>query len=130
MQGVLGRQHMPARQVEERVHGVWGREHMPARQDEENVQGVRGRQRMRARQAEEQVQGVRGRKHMRARQAEEQVRGVRGEPLLYLVIWVAKRSGRGSVALRAMAIKSPTSALMEAQYEGSQTGHGDRLRRP
>jgi hypothetical protein len=89
---------------------------------------VRGRQRMRARQGEEQVQGVRGRQHMRARQGEEQVRGVRGEPLL--VIWVAKRSGRGSVALRAIAIKSPTSALMEAQYEGSQTGHGDRLRRP
>jgi hypothetical protein len=35
---------------------------------------------------------------------------------------VAKRSGR-SMLLPAMVIKSISSALIEAQYEGSQTGH-------
>jgi hypothetical protein len=92
MQGLRGRQHMPARQAEEPLQGLRGRRHMPARQAEERMQGLRGQLHMPARQAEERMQGLRGQLHMPARQGEGCLQGLQ-VIILRLVVVASNHSG-------------------------------------
>jgi len=67
MQGLWGRQHLPAWEGEERMQRLRGRQHLSAWKGEEQVQGLRGRQHLSAWKAEMRVQGLQKRQHFRGK---------------------------------------------------------------
>jgi hypothetical protein len=77
MQGMRGRRHLPAPAPEEPMQGVRGREHLPAPAHQEHMQGVRGHEHLPAPAEEKPMQGVRGREHLPAPAPEEHMQGVR-----------------------------------------------------
>jgi len=60
MQGVRGREHLPAPAPQEPMQGVRGGEHLPAPAPKEPMQGMRGGEHLPAPAPEEHMQGVRG----------------------------------------------------------------------